>query len=366
MKKKIILALLSPQKDAVSETFIRAHKQLPFTIKHYYGGYFPTKLESVITIYRFTIFEKLLFKLSNKKDYHRKAIIKSFKKEKISCILAEYGPVGAEITSIARSLNIPMITHFHGFDATNPQTVDSYKTAYKEMFNYASGIIVVSQKMKQDILKLGCPEQKISINPCGPNPCFLTNKPAFSQNLFIAVARFVEVKGYLFTLTAFHRVVQECPSARLVCIGDGPQIESCKQFVKIMCLEDSVRFMGERTPDEIQALFHESLAFLQHSVALSNGLNEGAPVSVMEAMAAGLPVVCSNSGGIKDLVVHKETGYLVEEFDTNNMSQYMITLINDKSSAKKMGEAARLRIQNQLSLSTHLHKIQTLIEKAVD
>ncbi|MEO5892882.1 MAG: glycosyltransferase family 4 protein [Ferruginibacter sp.] len=364
--RKINLALVSPQKNAVSETFIRAHKRLPFNIKYYYGGYFPNCLEGTDSLYHFNWVEKFMFKFFNKKGITKLALLKSFKKEKVDCILAEYGPTACEILEIARELGIPLVVHFHGFDATNPEIISNYSTRYKIVFAYASNVIVVSEKMKEDLIKLGCDEKKIVVTPCGPNPEFYLVNPSFEKKQFIAVARFFEVKGYLFTITAFKKVLEKHAGAKLICIGDGPQLESCKQFVKILKLENEVVFTGAASQSEIKLALSESSVFLQHSVTLTHGLNEGAPVSVMEAMAAALPVVCSNSGGIRDLVVNHETGFLVDEFDTESMAIYMIELMENKTLAEKMGEAGRARIIAELSQEKHLRIIETVIEKSVE
>lgn len=364
-KSEINLALVAPQNNAISETFIRAHKLLPFNIKFYYGGYFPNSLEGVETIYKFNFIEKILFKVTNNRNLTKHAVIKSFKNEKINCILAEYGPTACEILDVARELNIPLIVHFHGFDATNTETLSVYRAEYKIVFNYASRVIVVSEKMKQDLIKLGCEEQKIAITPCGPNPAFLKIKPSFQKLQFIAVARFVDVKGYLFTIAAFKKVVEKHSDAKLICIGDGPQLESCKQFARILKLENETVFMGAASPDEIKSALSESIAFLQHSVTLTDGLNEGSPVAVMEAMAVGLPVVCSNSGGIKDLVVNNVTGFLVDEFDIDSMANCMVKFVENTVLARTMGLAGKARILSHLSLEKHLNVLERVIETAV-
>ncbi len=364
-QKQINLALISPQQEAVSETFIKAHKQLPFNVKFYYGGYFPSHLEGKKSIFRFSLIERVKFKFNNKISLARTAISKSFRKEKINCILAEYGPTACEILGLATEMSIPLVAHFHGFDATNPVIVQQYRDEYLKLFNYASGVIVVSSKMKADLIMLGCDENKIIMSPCGPNHDFLKISPVRESNHFLAVARFVDVKGYLFTITAFKKALEKHPAVRLNCIGEGPQLESCKQFVKILQLENHVTFSGAASHDEIKLAMSNSFAFVQHSVTLSDGLTEGSPVSVMEAMAASLPVVCSASGGMVDLVLHNNNGFLVEEFDTDSMAASMCSLIENKELAKSMGLAGRSRIISELTQERHLKSIEAEILRAI-
>lgn len=355
------LAIFSPMQNAYSETFIQAHRQLPFKIKFYHGGFLPNQLEGEKDLYDFSFREKIILRLNKKFNLTEHALYFSLKREGINCVLAEYGPTACESLGVLKKLNIPLIVHFHGFDATSNEVIVKYKDCYPKLFSYADNVIAVSEKMKNDLISLGCNEKKIIVTPCGPSPEYSKLQPFFERKQFIAVARFVEVKGYLLTLSAFKKVLDKHPDANLVCIGDGPQLESCKQFTKITNIENVVSFRGAQKPEEIKKELEQSSVFVQHSVTLNGGLTEGSPVSIMEAMSAGLPVVGSRSGGIVDLVLHKETGFLVNEFEIDEMANYMIQLIEDKSLAKKMGVSGRKRIENELSQEKHLGIIEHLI-----
>ena len=77
-------------------------------------------------------------------------------------MLAEYGTTAHTFLPIIKELELPLITHFHGYDASNEEKIQNSNN-YKEVFEYSSSIVVVSKKMYEDLIKLGCPEKKINI-----------------------------------------------------------------------------------------------------------------------------------------------------------------------------------------------------------
>jgi glycosyltransferase involved in cell wall biosynthesis len=104
--------------------------------------------------------------------------------------------------------------------------------------------------------------------------------------------------------------------------------------------------------------------FVQHSITPSYGDAEGTPVTILEAQAAGLPVVSTLHAGIREAVVHGQTGYLVEERDVEGMAEYMAQLLSDRSACIAMGERARQHIKQNYSMKRHIGILQELIDAA--
>ena len=103
---------------------------------------------------------------------------------------------------------------------------------------------------------------------------------------------------------------------------------------------------------------------MQHSVQPTYGDAEGTPVAILEAGAAGLPIVSTRHAGIREAVIDGETGFLVDERDIDGMAQAMIRLLNDKALCRSMGEQAREHIRTNYNIDRHLSCIDGLIEKA--
>lgn len=357
------LAIFSPNKNAYSETFIQAHKKLPFDIKFYYGGTLPSALEGNENILKTSFRERIKRKLLEGFSFAEKRLIYSLRREKVDCILAEYGTTAADSLNVLEYLKKPLVVHFHGFDASVDKVIETYKEKYNSVFTYASRIIVVSNKMKADLIRIGCPEEKLVVNCCGPDASFFDVKPGCNNQQFVSVGRFVEKKGPLQTINAFKKVASEFPNAKLVMAGDGILLESSKRLGDSLGLQDNIAFPGVLNKEQVQQLFNGSIAFVQHSVVAEDGDSEGTPVAVLEAQAAGLPVISTFHAGIPDVIINGETGLLVEENDVAGMAKNMIRILKEKSLAPLLGDAGRKRISENFTMEKHLAILKKEIEK---
>lgn len=364
MSKKINLAILAPSLNAYSETFIQAHKTyINANTSYYYNGLIPQFLEGKGTIN--PIFKKGINKLIShykKDDFYaeKKALKDSLKKEKIEVVLAEYGNLAAEILPVCKELNIPLIVHFHGFDATVYNVLKRYNN-YKELFKYASKVIVVSNVMENQLIAIGCPKAKLVLNTYGPNDDFLTISPSLEKEQFIGIGRFTDKKAPYYTLLAFKKVVKKFPNAKLIMAGDGQLKNTCVNLVKYLQLENNVELPGVITPQEYIEFLSTNRAFVQHSITADNGDMEGTPVAVLEASAAGVPVISTNHAGIPDVITHNETGLLVNEHDVEGMANNMIAVLEDKNMAALMGKAGKERVKTHFSMTKHIEKLNELI-----
>lgn len=369
------LAIISPSQNSYSETFIQAHKKIEADkISFYYGGNIPNYLEGkgVINIYRDMHNLKDLFRLilkinifslfKGKLSIREHLFAKSLKKEKVDVVLAEFGPTGVACMKVCKSLEIPLITHFHGHDITAGLTEN--KDAYKELIKYTSFVVGVSKEMVQTLIELGAPKEKVIYTPCGPNPKFYNNIPNFTSKCFISIGRFVDKKAPYYTILAFKEVIKEHPDAILYMIGDGPLLPTCKNLIRYFNLQNNVKLLGIKSPDEIQKLYNESIGFIQHSITAENGDKEGTPVVVMEAGAASLPVISTYHAGIADVIIDKKTGLLCNEHDVKTMANNILWILSNKSEAKEMGKAAKKRIQQEFSLQKHLAILSDTVRKA--
>lgn len=363
------IALLSPNQNAYSETFIQAHKnRLNGKVYFYYSGILPTKLEggNLINSRRLRILDiiKGHFNL-NKFSLPEIALINSFKKNKIDVILAEYGDTAQKALKICKHLNLPLIVHFHGYDASVFEIIKNTNN-YKEVFETAGFVVVVSKKMHQDLLNFGCPEQKLIYNVCGPNDEFFNVQPNFSKQQFIAIGRLVDKKAPYYLILSFLKVIKKFPKAKLIMAGDGPLLDTCKNLVIYYSLEANVSFVGVISPEEYRDYLSVSLAMVQHSIKADNGDSEGTPVGILEASAAGLTVISTKHAGIPDVIIDGITGLLVEEHDVDGMAENMIQLLKDPEIAKEMGAKGKLNIKENFTLKRHIDVLDELIEKAVN
>jgi colanic acid/amylovoran biosynthesis glycosyltransferase len=362
------IAIFTPSRNVYSETFIQAHKRyLKGNVSYYYGPGFDKQLESSETLVSkqvnyFYMLIKILFKKPS--DFvKRKSIIHSLKKKNIDVILVEYGTHAHEMVSLIEETEIPMVVHFHGYDASMFDVV-SRSNSYKEVFAYASKVIAVSRKMEQMLLDMGCSREKLVYNVYGPQIEFEAVVPTFKNKQFIGIGRFTDKKAPYYTILAFKEVIKKHPDAKLLLAGDGLLFNSCQNLIKHYNLDDNVKLLGVIKPEEFRELLKVSLAFVQHSIRASNGDMEGTPLAILEASIAGLPVISTMHAGIPDVIIHEQTGFLSEEHDIKKMASHMLCLLDNVELAKRFGAAGKLNVSTNFNMKRHIDSLQLILEEA--
>jgi len=361
------VALISTTFDSLSETFIRRHRDLmDANVVHYYGGY-PSTHNSIEG--RFGLkqvgyyFDTVLDKLGLKSNVKERALARSLKANEIDLCYAEFGPNGVGAMKACESLNIPLVVNFHGYDIHKFDVLKSYKSRYQELFDIAQSVVAVSREMEKKLIALGCGEHKIQYLPCAPDDKFFNLSPQKSNMNLLCVGRFVDKKAPHLAILSCRSVLAKHPTATLTMIGDGPLLTSCKALVKALKMERVV-FTGAIDHNEVLRHFENTSIFIQHSVTDENGNKEGTPVSVMEASAAGIPVVSTRHAGIPDVILDGETGLLVDEFDIDSMSQKIDFLLEHSAKADDMGENGRLWVMKQLGPASYKERLNSIIKSA--
>jgi colanic acid/amylovoran biosynthesis glycosyltransferase len=366
------ICITRSERYSYSETFIRdqiAGFSKLATVFTVHSGRYPERDEdgNLLNSRIFWLFGKILKTLTGERNNYftdygfRKYLLDN----KIEVVLANYGLSGSHVLPVCRQLNIPLVVIFHGHDATDRKLLKQYDKKYIELFRHAT-IVAVSQDMKARLSAIGAEPARINVVPCGVDPEKFHPSAEPKLKRFIAVGRFVEKKGPLYTIRAFHKTWLQHPNSELMMIGNKKGLyEKCSNLVKELKLQSVVNFPGVLTQHQIRELMVKSLAFVQHSVTAPNGDMEGTPVSILEAAASGLPVVSTFHGGIKDAVLHEQTGFLVDERDIDKMSQYMDQLIENPKLAFEMGTAGRAHIEQNYTQAEQILKLYTLADAAV-
>jgi glycosyltransferase involved in cell wall biosynthesis len=136
-----------------------------------------------------------------------------------------------------------MIVHFHGHDASDRSILALYRETYPEMFRSADAVIAVSSLMREQLISLGAPPEKVHYNPYGVD-CkkFGGADPGQVAPVFVAVGAFRDKKAPHHTVTAFSRVHSEVPNARLRMVGGGPLLDVCKKLAQELGCSDAMLF----------------------------------------------------------------------------------------------------------------------------
>lgn len=156
---------------------------------------------------------------------------------------------------------------------------------------------------------------------------------------FVTVARLQANKGHVHILRALARLRDAGVEARYTIVGSGPDAGAIAAEIAALGLGDRVEMAGTLGQDAVLALLQQADALVLASV----GLGEAAPVAVMEAMACGLPVICSRIGGTADMMTDGVEGFLTPQGDENAITAAAGALATDPALRARMGAAARAR-----------------------
>jgi sugar transferase (PEP-CTERM/EpsH1 system associated) len=171
---------------------------------------------------------------------------------------------------------------------------------------------------------------------------------SLDQPVIGTVGNLYPVKGQTFLLQAMSGIVRHWPDCRLIIVGRGELESTLKREAKELGIERNVLFLGYRpdVPELLQAM----------DVFVLPSLSEGLSLSILEAMAAGKPVVATAVGGNPEVILDSETGYLVPSANPGALAEKIIALLQDPLLAHEIGKNSRTRVMQHFSLSAMVNR----------
>lgn len=366
------LCIAYPNRNNYSETFIHnhlTHLKPEITLSGGWRPYLTKENESIITIPASELIrigiKRILSGLYP--NFYTYFLTKYLQREKPDVLLAEYGITGVAVMEACQKTNTRLVVHFHGFDASHRPTIEQYRKHYKRLFEIVDKIVVVSNDMAVQLIALGAPESKVINNPYGvETQKFYGANPQQTEKIVLAVGRFTGKKAPHLTLKAFDKVLVKHPDAQLVMIGGGELLAAAQKLAEELNMKHAVQILGIKSLADVAEWQRKARVFVQHSIVNpENGDSEGTPNTVLEASAAGLPIVSTRHAGIKEAVEHGETGYLVKEGDFLQMAEYLSELLEKPTLAQTMGEKARLKMRNEYEMETRIRKLKAILEHSI-
>lgn len=279
---------------------------------------------------------------------------------KVDKILCQYGTFAVQNSELLQESGLPIYIHFHGYDAffdlrqseapgklVHPE---SYLHELKQLEKRAE-FITASRFMKDKLISSGFSGNNIHVKCFGvPLPKIQKVHQKTEDLQILHLGRLVDFKSPDRTIKAFEIARSKGLKANLVMVGDGPLRVTCELLRLRSSYKDSIKILGMVPPEQTQDLFLASDIYTQHNVTgeLTNQV-EGFGVSILEAMAAGLPFVGTRSGGIVESVVDGETGFLNEPGDVEAQANSFLELARNPDLRQAMGDAGRKRVAEHFS-----------------
>jgi N-acetyl-alpha-D-glucosaminyl L-malate synthase BshA len=226
---------------------------------------------------------------------------------------------------------IPIVTTLHGTDITLVGSQPTYKPAVTFSINKSDAVTCVSESLKKDTLRLFDIKNDIQVVTNFIDLEKHEHKFVDCQRSLLAeehekiishISNFRPVKRIPDIIKVFNNIQKSIPS-KLMMIGEGPEKEPAEQLAKDLGIEDKVVFLGNSY--EIDRILCYSDLFMLPSETESFGL------SALEAMASGVPVISTNSGGLPEVNIHAVSGYLSNVGDIEDMSKNAIHILSDET-----------------------------------
>lgn len=260
----------------------------------------------------------------------------------------------------------PVLVHtFHGHSLSgyfSGRTAGFYRRIERLLARFTDCLVAVSSEVRDDLVALGVAEaDKFEVIPLGFDLSPFTNDSerahrratlraewgiGSDEQLVTLVARLVPIKRVDRFLRVAHELSSR-PGIRFAIVGDGELNETLRGSADAVAAGDGLVWAGFRLdiPD---------VCFASDVIMLTSD-NEGTPVSLIEAQAAGVPVVSTDVGGVRSVVVDGETGFVAESGDIDGLAKAVTSILDDSETAVRMAAAGRKR-------ATDLYRLERLVD----
>lgn len=256
----------------------------------------------------------------------------------------------------AKKAKVPVvIAHEHGIELYRGFV---HALCDKFLYQNTSALLFVSeasQKLFLSKVKVNPAKCRVIYNGVDTTRFRLLPRTKAKDLTLVSVGRMVKEKGFEYLLKAMVAVGTSRPRATLTLVGDGPQYTRLTQIKDALNLNGRVVFLG--TQDTISEILSQADIFVLPSI------KEAVPLSILEAMASGLPVIATDVGGVKEVVIHNQTGIIVQPKQPQELAHAILTLMNNETKRKSMAAQGRLRIERYFSQEKFLDTVEKLYEE---
>jgi colanic acid/amylovoran biosynthesis glycosyltransferase len=288
-------------------------------------------------------------------------LLREIRRKGITHALCHYGDFALRFMNVWRQVNIPLFVHFHGYDATfdRRHDADAEKAYFPETYARQIGnlaeratFIANSEFTKSLLMNAGIQSSRVHVKYLGvPVPAAAKVHKNVEEIHVLHLGRLVDFKSPDRTIRSFEIAQSKGLRGRLTIAGEGPFRVTCELLRMRSLYKSSIQILGAVTAEHAQSLLADADIYTQHNIKGEISRQEECfGVSIIEAMATGLPVVGTRSGGVVETVVDNETGFLVEPGNVEGQAEAILRLAGDRNLRQRLGDAGRGRVAEHFSM----------------
>ncbi|MGB3459366.1 MAG: glycosyltransferase family 4 protein [Halobacteriota archaeon] len=267
------------------------------------------------------------------------------------------------VCSLIRKIRfIPLVITTHGLiGQTAPYWFSNLylSSIGKFTLKCADRIISYTESERKKLTNLGIDKNKIIVIPNGVDTKLFSTikKQERNSNQILWIGRFVPGKGVEYLIDAFNILIKEYPNLKLIMIGKGPLKGNIEQKIQNLNLRKNITIMNFVPNSNLPKIYQNSDVFVLPSI------NEGVPRTILEAMACGLPIVCTALPQLINIV--EGCGFLVPLRDPQALADAIFRIISDKELAQKLGENGRKKVVENYSWEDTVKRTINLYEEII-
>ncbi len=267
----------------------------------------------------------------------------------------------------SRLTGVPLVATVHGKNYYADRL--RRRIAYRLVGRFAGRMVTVSEDNKRFLAeRIGIPRSRVQVIPNGVPLDQNASEAGISalrkalglnhhNEIVGTVGSLYPVKGHKYLIDAARAVLRRFQEAVFLIVGRGGLLEELEAQADQLGIASHLRFLGHR--EDVRDLLSVCDVFVLPS------LSEGLPLALLEAMAAGVPAVATRVGGVGEVLEDRKTGLLVPPGDSRALAQGIMTLLEDRSLARELADAARGMVASRFSLTGMVHAYQDLYSELI-
>lgn len=258
---------------------------------------------------------------------------------------------------------------FHAHELCNLTRKQGHRY-YSCLFKSGALLLPISKYWAELLLDWGATKNRLTVHHMGIDTDYFSFQKRVRRkkdNLrILSVGRLSEQKGHRYLIAAIKDIITKYGDrVKLQIIGEGELLEQLMDQSETLGVSDSVIFSGARTRTEVRHSLYAADIFVLPSVKGANGLQEGIPVALMEAMSSGLPVIATKHSGIPELIEDGFSGVLVEEKNTSELSTAIIQCMENPATADSHALNARRKVSLEFSSRVLIDELQSIFLREI-